>query len=238
MPGEEIAGGATLLKLGAELIERSVPKGVEALKGWIWGKEVLVVGQERAGKTTFRAYLQHGLFHEEHTTAKTSKVHRSKKFKVRIGPTSTMELMVRSATDVPGQVGPTQLGIVAYETRPHGLIIILDASGWPPPPRVKESAATWLKDFLDTLDEHWRANPRRRNRLRSVLILMNKADKVTKDVIEDMEKACADATKDFKIGKGRMLRPITILPCISVKTKSGKELIDTAISQLGESLTT
>lgn len=58
MPGAE--AGAVLLKVGVAVVERVAPGGLALFKSWLKGKEVMIVGQARAGKTTFIDYLQYG----------------------------------------------------------------------------------------------------------------------------------------------------------------------------------
>lgn len=61
-----IEAGATLLKVGVAVIQRITPGGIALFKSWLKGKEIMIVGQARAGKTTFVDYLQYGLFEIAH----------------------------------------------------------------------------------------------------------------------------------------------------------------------------
>jgi hypothetical protein len=49
------------LKVGIEVLNRVTPKGYAWVKSKIVGRDILVVGQARAGKTSLQRYLQYGL---------------------------------------------------------------------------------------------------------------------------------------------------------------------------------
>ena len=84
MTGAEGAGAA-LVEVGLWAIDRAAPRGLAFVRSWMRGRQILVVGPPRAGKTTFIDYLQYGLFEPEKHTAKTLKTSRSARFDVRMG---------------------------------------------------------------------------------------------------------------------------------------------------------
>jgi putative ribosome biogenesis GTPase RsgA len=65
---------AAVVKAGLSLLERTAPAGLGRIRSWWKGKTILVLGQARAGKSTFLDYLQHGIFEEEQDTEKTLEV--------------------------------------------------------------------------------------------------------------------------------------------------------------------
>jgi len=87
---------ATLLKVGVAVIQRVAPSGIALIKSLFKGKEVLIVGQARAGKTTFVDYLHYGLFEDEKERFKTVDVTGSARFNVRMGRDSALELTVKT----------------------------------------------------------------------------------------------------------------------------------------------
>jgi len=112
---------AALLKVGVAVIQRAAPKGISLIKAWFKGKLVIVVGQARAGKTTFLDYLQYGFFSDEKETFKTDVITPSARFDVKLGRNAELELSVQSVVDVPGQPGATFHADLIHKRKPHAV---------------------------------------------------------------------------------------------------------------------
>jgi hypothetical protein len=82
--------------------------GLARVHTWLTGNEVLVVGPARTGKTSFVDYLRYGVLEPERETEKTIGTQKSASFRMKIGRDSSLELKVKRAVDVAGQIGPIE----------------------------------------------------------------------------------------------------------------------------------
>src|SRR5436853_4470347 len=212
MTGVETAG-ATLLKIGVAVIQRVAPSGIALIKSWLKGKEVLVIGQARAGKTTFIDYLQYGLFEDEKETFKTIEVTSSARFNVKVGRDSALELSVKTTVDVPGQIGPAAHADLAFERRPHAIIIFTDLTS-PLRGEPDRASAAWLLEFCKRFELRWGLKGRKANRLKSIVLVMNKTDKVTARQAEARRKVFRKVfDAELREARGQMIEDIAIVPC-------------------------
>jgi len=228
---------ATLLKVGVAFIQRVAPSGIALIKSWLKGKEVLVVGQKRAGKTTFIDYLQYGLFDDEKETLKTLDVTRSARFNVKMGRDSALELSIKTVVDVPGQIGPSAHADLAFERSPHGIIIFTDLTS-PIKGGPDRAATAWLLEFCRRLEAQWRAKGRKGNRIKTVILVLNKMDKVDPKRVELRKKdfrKILDA--ELREARGQMIEEIAIMPCVLVTNPDGTKAVDGIIAHLAKALT-
>jgi len=229
--GAEVGTG---LKV-AEFITRAAPKGYELVKSWWSGKEFLVVGQARAGKTTFIEYLKYGFFDEARRTEETPEIERSGRFNVELGRDKSLKLVIRNAVDVPGQVGAVEHANLAFDRNPHAIIVILDLTT-PLNGDPDRASADWLARFCRRLEAKWRADRKRKNRLVSLVVVMNKMDATNPEKPALAEAAYREILEsELRDARGRMIQPIAVLPTIMVKNANGSERVDAVIRQLAQS---
>lgn len=231
-----VEAGATLLKVGMTMMERAVPGGIALLKSWFKGKEIMVVGQARAGKTTFIDYLQYGLFEDEKETGKTLDVTSSARFNVKMGRDAALELMISAVVDVPGQVGPVEHAKLVFEKRPQAVIIFTDLTR-PLKGDAERASSIWVQEFCRTLESRWRANKKRKNRIKSIILVMNKSDKVDEKKLASSKQSyrkILDA--ELRDARGRMLDDIAIMPCVLVTNPDGTKAADSIIAHLAKAL--
>ncbi|MEP7342711.1 MAG: GTPase domain-containing protein [Acidobacteriota bacterium] len=230
-----IETGATLLKVGVTML-RAAPTGIALLKSWFRGKEILVVGQARAGKTTFIDYLQFGLFEDEKETSKTVDVTPSARFNVKMGRDAALELTITSVIDVPGQTGPVDHAKRVIEKRPHAILIFIDLTR-PLKSKGEHASADWLADFCRTLESRWRASKNKKNRLRSVILVLNKTDKVgVKKIAACKGEFRKILDNELRDARGQMLDEIAIMPCSLVTNSGGAKSVDSVIAHLAKAL--
>lgn len=235
MSGAE-AAGATLLKVGVAVIQRVAPTGIALIKSWIKGKEVLVIGQARAGKTTFIDYLQYGLIEDEKHTFKTLDVTDSARFNVKMGRDSALELMVRTTVDVPGQFGASAHADIAFQRRVHALLIFIDLTT-PLKGSPDRASSAWLSEFCKRLDSLWRAKGRKSNRVKSIILVMNKVDKSTIRKVDARRKEFRKILDtDLREARGQMIDEIAIMPCAVVTNPEGTKAVDSVIAHLAKAL--
>ncbi|MGH9834643.1 MAG: GTPase domain-containing protein [Blastocatellia bacterium] len=231
-----IETGATLLKVGVTMIHRAAPGGIALLKSWFKGKEIMIVGQPRAGKTTFIDYLQYGLFEDEKETDKTRDVVRSARFNVKMGRDAALELTVKLVIDVPGQVGPVEHAKLVFERRPHAVIIFTDLTRSLRGESDRASAA-WVQEFCRTLESRWRAGRKRTNRIKTIVLVMNKSDKADEKKVASCKQAfrkILDA--ELREARGQMLDEIAIMPCTLITNPEGTKTVDGIIAHLAKAL--
>ena len=117
---------AAVVKVGITVLERVAPKGIAWVKSLIFGKTIVVIGQSRAGKTSFVDFLRHGIFDDERDTGKTLETTKSGRFDVKLGKDKTLEMIVESVSDLPGQVGATEHANKTHSENPHAVVLLLD----------------------------------------------------------------------------------------------------------------
>jgi GTPase SAR1 family protein len=225
----------TVLKT-AEVVTRAVPKGYELIKYWWTAKEFLVVGQARAGKTTFIDYLKLGIFADARRTEETPEVERTGRFNIKLGREGILKLNVSNALDIPGQVGAVEHANLAFDRNPHAIIVILDLTT-PLRGEPDRASGDWLRRFCKRLEAQWRVNRRRRNKLAAMIVVMNKQDASTPAAASAAEAEYRKILdEELRDARGRISREIPIMPSIAVNTSYGTELIDAVIRQLAQSL--
>lgn len=235
MTGSEVAG-ATVLKIGVAVIQRVAPSGIALIKSWLKGKEVLVIGQARAGKTTFVDYLQYGLFEDEKVTDKSVDVTDSARFNVKMGRDSALELTVKTVVDVPGQIGAVAHADLAFRRRPHAIIIFTDLTS-PLKGEPDRASAAWIFEFCRRLEALWRTKKRRSNRIKSMLVVMNKADKVDAKQVESRRKEFRKILdSELREARGEMIEEVAITPCTMVTNPEGTKSVDSIIAHLAKAL--
>jgi hypothetical protein len=120
--------GPILLKAAMSVAERSAGSLITRAIHWLRGKRVLIVGQARGGKTSFRDYLRYGILEDEKATDKTYDTTNTGAFRIALGRDKELQLVFRSLKELPGQVGPAAHANQAFEQRPHAIIVISDLS--------------------------------------------------------------------------------------------------------------
>lgn len=236
MIGTESVAGPIAVRVGVAIIQRLAPSGITLVKSWLKGKEILVVGQSRAGKTTFIDYLQYGLFEAEKHTEKTTDHVYSPRFNIKIGRDSALELFVKRTVDIPGQWGAVKHADIAFDRNPHVLVVMVDATA---PLRANDdrSASMWLKEFIKRLELKWRIKKTRSNRMKVMVVLMNKSDKANSGKLANLEQRIRQILDaEFREGRGKMKEDVAIMQsCMVINPKKTQE-VDSVISFIAKAL--
>lgn len=220
----------TIVKIGGTIISNA-PKGFKYIKSLLTGKTIIVVGQERAGKTTFLDYFQYGFFEDEKDTEKTWDVTPSVRFDVKLGRNEILEISVKTVIDVPGQVGAVFQAKEIYEQKPHAILVFIDIN------RPLKSTSEWLTEFCKRLETYWRVNKHNRNRVKSIILVLNKTDKTNTKVIESRKKAFQKILNaELKEARGSMLEEISVIPTIMINNPNGTKSADSLIAHLAKAL--
>lgn len=226
------AGGAYGAKLGIEVLKRTAPSAIAWVSTYVRGVTLLMVGPSAAGKTSFADYLIMGRLDPETHHMTTVEETISPTFSIDVGKNSMYKLRVRRAYDEPGQVGPMAHANLVKTNKPHALIVLLDING-----SVSENKK-WISEFSINLERVFNENPKCRKRLKSVVVCMNKRDKLkSMRILVSRTKAIQKALIESlatTLGAQRV-QQIPILPCVSVLTKEyGSTLIDAIIARLAK----
>jgi len=197
----------------------------------------VIAGPPRAGKTTLVRYIQYGIFQHAEETQRTYDPIESQRFNLQLGADKKLEVSVKTAVDLPGQYG-VPLADAVFERRPHALVILLDVSreldgdddGGVP-------CAGWLTNFCIRFDQRWLADPGR-NRLRCVIVAMNKMDLVPADAMTTAERAYKQImAQHWKASRGPHTDEPLFRPAVTVENPDGMKWVDSILVDLATSLT-
>ena len=220
----------TIVKIGGTIISNA-PKGFKYIKSLLTGKTIIIVGQERAGKTTFLEYFQYGFFEDEKHTEKTYDITPSARFDVKLGRNEILEISVKTVIDVPGQIGAVFQAKEIYAQKPHAILVFMDIN------RPLKPAGEWLTEFCKRLETYWRANKHKSNRVKSIILVLNKTDKTNAKTVESRKKAfqkILDA--ELRDARGTMTGEILVVPTVMVNNAEGTKSADGLINHLAKAL--
>lgn len=238
MTGLESAAGAAAIEASFAIVERMAPTGINLIKSWLQSKVILVVGQSRAGKTTFIDYLHYGLFEDEKETERTKREIGTARFDVKMGRDAALEVSVKKVIDIAGQIGPTAHADLVLKYRPHVIIILTDLTT--PVDIQGESDRTsgaWLLEFCNHLEAAWRVKGGKGNRTKSMIVIMNKRDKVNaQELIDRRIQFRKILDTELREARGRTLNEIAIMPCTLVSNPNGTKEVDSVIAHFAKAL--
>ena len=217
---------------GVQTPRRTSAKGLSRLTTYARGREILILGPGSAGKTKFAQYLRLGALDPEGKREMTYYVTKSPGFVIGIGREGGLMLKVRRAVDTPGQVGPVQHAGLVSRRKPHAVIVMLDCSS------AVSATVRWLRLFCSGLDTVLRRGSYAARRLKEIVVLLNKRDKISGRQSAELRQAVRQVlNQQLSVALGvERARSIPILECVSVRTGCGTALIDGVIGQLAERL--
>lgn len=219
----DISSISSYLDLGVEIVKLS---GLQEQVLRLTGKTVFVTGLGGSGKTTFINYLQYGFFDDEAKYTKTLEASSTKTFSVSIGNRSSLQLNVKRAVEIPGQMYPEQVAQLAKKYNPKCILLFADLCR-------PDISIKWIKEFCRSFEHEWRGI--RDNSLQSLSIVLNKADKM--NMAESQYKSCeldvhtVIETLGFSLGKMPKSK-VQIYPCSLVTNSEGTKLVDRIIRQM------
>jgi signal recognition particle receptor subunit beta len=232
--GLEAAAAGAVVKLA---IERGAPAGIGVLRSWLRGKTIVVVGQPQAGKSTFIRYVQYGIFEHADEMQRTWDPIESPKFNLRLGPDRSCEVSVKTVLELPGQVAARNLADSAFERRPHALLLLLDLTHPLEGSSEERASATWLRNFCRRFDERWQRVKADRNRLRSVIIVMNKMDIAQSGAAQTNEVAYRKVlSEEWRASRGPHSDDPLYRRCIMVENPDGTKWVDRVLVDMATAL--
>lgn len=232
MPGES----AIAAEIVVDLVARPAMSGLARLHTWVAGDEVLILGPQRAGKSSFSEYLQYGILEPEQETATTISNHSTASFRLKIGRSSSLEMKVRRAVDVAGEIGPIEHARLCQERRPDAIVVLLDLAA-PIGGKSKSATGPWLTSFCKHLKQRLSQSAKMRKKLRALIFVANKHDKVEK-IKADGRMVTYRSIIARQLGEafGPVADSVSVLPCVLVQSSVGTSMADAVISRLARSL--
>jgi hypothetical protein len=232
MPGE----GAIAAEVILDLVARPAINGIARVHTWVTGNEILILGPARAGKSSFSEYLQYGLLEPEQETATTILPHKSASFRLKVGKGSSFEMKVKRAVDVAGEIGPIEHARLVEDRKPHAVVVVLDLDA-PIGGRARNATSPWVTKFCRHLKQRLAETPKMKKRLRSIVFIANKRDKVDETTATQRMAIYKEIIRKHL---GEAFGPLSesgfVLPCILVRNPRGTELADAVVSRIARSL--
>ncbi|MGH9851848.1 MAG: hypothetical protein ACREBD_18580, partial [Blastocatellia bacterium] len=99
------------------------------------------------------------------------------------------------------------------------------------------ASAAWVQEFCRTLESRWRAGRKRTNRIKTIVLVMNKSDKADEKKVASCKQAfrkILDA--ELREARGQMLDEIAIMPCTLITNPEGTKTVDGIIAHLAKAL--
>ncbi|WP_405070345.1 hypothetical protein OG558_12360 [Kribbella sp. NBC_01510] len=231
MTGVDPVTGAVAGAVVKLVIDRGAPAGLRLVRSWLRGQTVLIVGPGASGKTTFLQYLQFGIFLHEQEHQKTYHALESPRFNLALGPNKNLNVSIKTAVDLPGQDADITDIVVAQ--RPHAMVVILDCAS----KAKREESAKWLTEFLQLLDQRWLGKSTKKNRLRTMIVVMNKIDKLSGAWDSKFERPYRQAFDlHFKAARGPLMPDIKFRQCVMVESSDGTKWVDAVLIDLATGL--
>jgi len=192
------------------------------------GFDVLILGQERSGKTTFYSFLRLRILGKDGQQSQpTIDNVNSGVFSFEwTTDNGTFGLAFRNVGDRSGQIGPQEHAKMLIRRRPHLTIIVLDITSSEVSNKINDSYKSWFEYFCsyvsDLLINRPKVAKRFDNRPKTMLILLNKTDLL---LPADLEGKVERATKIVRDTMGLRLTQhlggrvtyFPILPCSMVE---------------------
>ena len=219
----DISTVSSCFDLGIEIVKLS---GLQKQALRLKGKTVFVTGLGGSGKTTFINYLQHGFFDEESRHIVTQEASSTKPFSISIGDRSSLQLDVKRAIEIPGQLYPRQHAQLAKKYNPKCILLLADLCR-------SDLSIKWIEEFCRSLEHEWLGN--RDNELKSLNIVLNKADKMEMDEGQyaSYEADILSIVQILGFSLGALPKvKIQVYPCSLVSNSNGTTLVDRVIRKM------
>jgi GTPase SAR1 family protein len=215
--------------------------GLRKASEWYRGFDILILGQERSGKSTLYNFLRLRLLGQDGVDTDPTVVDVNSgvfsfEWQTDAGPLS---LAFRNVGDRSGQIGPHRHAEMLVNKKPHLVIIVLDISSPEVADQLNASYIQWFRYFC-TYINNLLINKERKARkvnskLRSILVILNKIDKLdpgtATNKIDNAKENIRNIMNQHLSGRfGYRVNYFPILPCVMVENPrhgTGDETIRT-----------
>jgi GTPase SAR1 family protein len=162
--------GGTIIKASVGVVVKNTPLGLQKIGAWAKAKKILIIGQERAGKSTLFLTLQTGELFPETETKRTRKFRQSGLISLGIENTNNI-VSFKQVKDIPGHFSYFAQADLFKKTKAPIVIILLDIT--------RNDVLDWTNSFLNELEKQWNEDNRKQKyKNGNILILLNKIDKI------------------------------------------------------------
>lgn len=177
--------GGALTKEAAGLTVKAASWGIQYFHQWYRSYSLLILGQERSGKTTLYEFFKKRLLGERGRTTKPTIDNVDSgifalEWKTAIGAPLLLEF--RNVGDRAGQIGPYEHARMLVRNMPHIVVVVLDMTSPAVSTRLNESYAKWFEAFAAEVAETLLNRPKKarkvRARLHQMIVLLNKVDEL------------------------------------------------------------
>jgi GTPase SAR1 family protein len=181
MSGAETAVGIAVGKAVLDVTVKAVPwtNFVQYYQSY----NLLIIGQERSGKTTLSHFLRLNRLGYRDEKTKATVGHTDSGcfiFQWKTDGGANLSVAFRNVSDQSGQKEPYELARLIVDKKPNLIIIVLDITTRAESPRIHDSYTNWLDNLSSHLADLLLSRPRARTKLlkklRQVVVLINKVD--------------------------------------------------------------
>lgn len=228
-------------KVAADIAIRTMGYGVERVRRWYGSYDLLILGMERAGKTSFFNFLRRKLLATdgEPTPPTLDDVNTGVFSFEWTTDQGILGLELRNVGDRSGQVGPNEHAKMFVTRKPHLLVVVLDVTR---DDRTSDtlhgSYERWFEWFCSYVAERLMNRPRlaRRvhSRLRQMIVLLNKSDALPPHDRDNAIRRAQDSVRAelrtrLRAHLGPKVDQFPILPCSIVRNpQNGRSPEETA----------
>ena len=195
---------------------------------WFTSYDLLILGQERAGKTSFYKFLRQTLLSTDGglsppTVDSVNSGIFSFEWQTNTGP---LRLEFRNVGDNSGQIGPYKHAELLIHRKPHLLVVVLDLTLREDTDRLHGGYGTWFSYFCAYIGDMLMNRPRRarrlNSRLKTMLVVLNKVDVLNPSdadaiVSEAQSKVRTILTTRLSHHLGNRVSNFPIVPCSMVE---------------------
>ena len=221
-----------------QITVEGTPKFFQRIRKWFYSYDLLIIGQERAGKTSLFNFLQKQLLGRddditEVTVDPSNSGMLTFKWVTNLG---ILQVEFRNISDQAGQIGPHEHAQILIKKKPHFIIIVLDVTSLEKSDKLHESYGAWFNAFCEYIHSHLKCRPslaRRVDRkLQQLIVVLNKVDVLdpeSKTIVIDRAKSIINdimnkwLTNNFS---GRV-NNFPVLECSLVENPRHGDLADT-----------
>ena len=211
---------AALGAAGAIALARRVPAVMTWFKRYFAGLHLLVIGQQGAGKTSFYNYLRFDCLTDEYPTHSTHRVSKALSFDSDKG--GELQLQIKEAFDIPGELEPHVQAELARKRTPEALLVFVSAT--------EEGAILWLDRLVHHLAIALATDAGFAKKLRCLTLIVNKTDSIApeeaKRLVTEVHRIIENRLHGVLGSRSRL---VDVLPCTLVRTAGGERAANAII---------
>lgn len=197
-----------------EILKRS-PRLVRLAVRFLRGANILFVGPENTGKTSFWNFLIHGQFADTLRPLPTTRPRRLHSFRLKKEGVPTLD--VAPTEDIPGDWRPPDLVEVVSRKRPNLIAIFMSLED------DEAQTTQWFTSFCAQLNAFLLEDPAAAKALRALVVVLNKQDLVSNTTVSDRKGSLrAIIQRELAASLRDRVNTIPVVPCTLMKASDGE----------------